>query len=426
MPQPLEFTPTPSQANCELDTASKGSSVPAFTGVSTNESRKVLLAKHGITLMATLLAIWVTVTTLPLWISPIRFQQFDLLAVDTLSGNLTFSEARSAVRALPRWALDMLLHSSRYPLQPTGRTTEELFQFVFSWLPSYCVVHPTEGFYYYRATLPDGELWGNIRVADAQFGELTFAAFRPGLKSADSMKLGKEQGVEVRLDAGEVAVEYRGKSVRFKLPQTLLGGGYESVLLPNERAIAPVFDESGTHFILVFNDETDHFYYLLDPRFRAIESYSQVGNSIVVGSRSGFALYQGANKRTLLVGVGSDHISENDFFDGPGDQVPYSLDFAELLYRAYPHVMLGNGIDATGVFLGTTIWKRVAVAPYLRYKSIDEVRQRVQACDHLSDKLRSSELTRELWNNEAWQELTNQRLAAQGIVNPRLAMRSMK
>src|ERR1043165_7534433 len=154
MPQAPGFSLIPAQATCELETVSEGSGVRALAGVSTKERRSSRLAKRGITLMATLLAIWGTVSALPLWLSPVRFQQFDLLAVDALSGNLTFSEARAAVRVLPRWGLDMLLHSSRYLREPTGRSAEQLFQFVFSWLPSYCVVHPTEGFYYYRATLP--------------------------------------------------------------------------------------------------------------------------------------------------------------------------------------------------------------------------------------------------------------------------------
>lgn len=306
---------------------------------------------------------------------------------------------------------------------PPLEDARRVFDFVFSWLPPVATVYPTEGFYYFSFRT-EGEtgaelVRGNLRVADFEQGTATFAYFRTSDKEVWGLHLGPEDRFLVEpAGKGEYDVTYACRTVRFHLalcsqepPATRLASG--------ERFLGEVFDESGVRFSLLFNDETDSFYYVLNDVDGMVEELRAYSEELLVGSRTGFVFYDDPElARKLLVGVDLDRIRKNDLFDGPGDQVPFDLFVRNEVHRAYPHTLLGSGINEHGVFQGRDRWLRVAICPYRRYASLEEVQARVYECLAAAGPGLSTRLTKEWWNDERWRERTQVRLAEEGKEMP--------
>lgn len=103
------------------------------------------------------------------------------------------------------------------------------------------------------------------------------------------------------------------------------------------------------------------------------------------------------NDRQILVGVNSNQVRGNNYFDGPFDQIPPRLQIKELLERVCPYVKYRGGIDAHGNFLKLA-HTRVAISPYVKYSSTSEFLQyanRVLDPTLADDDLRFLELVKE-------------------------------
>lgn len=256
---------------------------------------------------------------------------------------------------------------------------EEVLRQVFEQLPSEAIIYPTEGYYYFHANLEDREVMGNFRFLSAE-ASVSFAYFDVAEPMRYRSLTLPDDLPEFQIGpAGDDAVWIMRAGVRKTLRQS---GRFRDArdqidLLPNEVYVSGVFDESGVWFSLLFNQQTDYFYYLRNPDDPSAEAWTVAASvpqgRVLIGRRTGFVLVEdAATGRQLLAGVRLDDVRRNTYFDGPFDQVPPDLQIAEHLRAAYPYVEQGAGIDSHGSFLDRQ-GVRVAIAPYMTYASRDEI-----------------------------------------------------
>lgn len=259
------------------------------------------------------------------------------------------------------------------------------FGHVFAALSDRVKVYPTENYYYFTFGHGGQTYAGNMRldVKDRDEGILHFAYFnkiedwntelttqyRP-LSTVDGVRVVKEDELVYR-------VTYKDKSVVFALndlrgvtvPADKLGEG--------EEYLGPVFDESGLRFYLLFHPAEKRFMFVLDESGRAMDellAYSEGDPSILLGMRTGFAFYRDRYlDRKILIGVFGGNVENNNYFDGPFDQLPDNFIDGDALQKAlltaYPD--LEGEIDAYGNFKEQE--GRVLVNPYINYSFLNEL-----------------------------------------------------
>jgi hypothetical protein len=339
-------------------------------------------------------------------VSPVEFNQRLIERLESSRGVESLSEAGTGFRRSWTVGARILLGRTTHRA-PAFESERELVGYVFSWLPSKATVYPTEGFYYYKFRTGDGrEVWGNLRVAELDAGRLGFAYFRPDEREQlryDNLVHGRDITVN-RLGEFRWLVTMNGRTVEFVVPAARQARVAACKLLAEEELVGPVFDESGTRLSLLFNKRLNAFYFVLDARAGLTESLRSVSPGVLLGSRTGFAYFDDTRlDRRLLIGVHLENVKANNYFDGPGDQVPYWVSLRNQLHLAYPHTMKGAGIDEHGVAQGTSEWARIAVSPFIRYASLDELKERVeQEGGHTDPGVRCVALTKEWWNSPQW------------------------
>lgn len=245
---------------------------------------------------------------------------------------------------------------------------------VLSSAPRRAVVWPSERYYYYRFTDGLRQVSGNLRFVDAEAGILHigyFNAHDPSDQRAASFSA--SDGVSVRWDASTktARVECEGIARDFRL-DAFADSTPVFPLLFGERLVSRVIDESGFWFVLLFHEPTAQFYFVLEPCQPLPESLSRAGSTlpIEVGQESRYVfLLDEATGRRVLCGVHASNIRQNNYFDGPFDQVPPRLPLREMLERAYPYVRYRGGIDEHGNFVRLE-GQRVAISPYQAYESL--------------------------------------------------------
>ena len=348
--------------------------------------------------------------------NPILFHQFQIHKLELQYGTIGWSGLCDLVRSSFTSGCSILRGRSEQ-VEPSLEDPDAVLDYVFSWVPSRAIVYPTEGFYYFSATIGGTPIMGNFRLAEIHEGRLTMAYFtvaekivwRAGLDSSDDLQVSK-------VSQFEFAVTYGGKTVLFVLPENMAEGPTRHLLHPEEEFVGQIHDESGLRFFLLFNRETDSFYEFLNEERGVADTFESYGEHLLVGRRTGFVFYEDTEyDRKLLVGVPLENVKKNDYFDGPGDQVPFNAHLREKLYRAYPQTMLGDGIDDHGVYLNRTDWMRIAICPYLRYADVSEFKESVAACAEM--ELKSdlwTALTKEWWNTAMWRAGVYDRLREEG------------
>lgn len=255
------------------------------------------------------------------------------------------------------------------------------FAMIFARLPETARVYPTENYYYFRFAANGRDYAGNFRLhpVERDEGLINFAFF----DTTDPtwfrhLLLGAKDGVEVeRVGDLSYDVGFGGRTVRFDLnplPQT---GG--APLGPGETHLGRGFDESGMVFQLVFDTGSNGFLWVLDPEQPAPLELVPMGPDLDVHVASGFVfLRDGA--RHVLVAIDSAQSLRNTYYDGPFDQLPDNwlpeTPFQDLVFRMSPE--LRGRMNARGEFEGGE--SRIAIAPYMHYRSLSEVWERVAGC----------------------------------------------
>jgi hypothetical protein len=261
----------------------------------------------------------------------------------------------------------------KYPID-----SQSAFDFIFYNLPLYVVVYPTEEFYYFFGEIiTDQKFAGNFHLSTLSEGELFFSFYSKDdfdSKEVLSLSLGLDNGLKVRhLISNFYLVSWKDKIVLFKLPnQSWVKNPPNFVLLSEEEFVGRIFDESGVNLFLIYNRRTQAFYNILDHMF-LVEKMKKYGDYYFIGMKTGFIyFYDLEYNRYILIGVNKHNVQDNNYYDGPGDQVPIHLDLKEKINRAYPDTFYEN-LDKNGVYLDKKNWIRVAIIPYFFYSDLQEV-----------------------------------------------------
>lgn len=348
---------------------------------------------------------------------PIRFHQFDIVRLDARYGDLTATDLVRTFRSMYAAGWARLVGGQRKA--PDLANSPAMLDYVFSWVPSYAVAYPTEQFYYFRTKVGEREVWGNLRLGDLPKKKLMFSYFTTPISDSRSctLEVTERDGLAVDLRAEDVYdVTWRGRTVRFVVADLGRGGPARLKMLPEEESVGHVRDESGLKFFLLYNRDTRAFYYVLDEEGGAAEEFDAAEEGLLVGRRTAFAFHADPDYgRKTLVGAALSNIEANNFYDGPGDQVPIGLDLRDRIYAAYPSAQLGGGIDSHGVMLGRPTWCRYVIGSYMPYVSIREIAERLRSVgtEHPKGRLWTA-MTREWWWTPAFVEKTQMLLKAEG------------
>ncbi len=349
---------------------------------------------------------------------PIEFNQFQIQSTElryaTISGRMMEDLLVSAYSS----GLNMLFQ--KHPPKPQVEDTQAFFAYVFSYLPSRIIVYPTEGFYYYHVKLKDAAVSGNLRVADLNKGILHLAYFTLPLNtSIFYLDITKKDGLTIEKESNfSYALTYNNKRVHVTIPKTAFIAPKKLRLLPEEEFVGQIHDESGIKFFLIYNNKTYSFYNVVNEE-EVTERFESLPGDHLRGKRTDFLYYHDiAYARKILAGVYIKNVEANNFYDGPGDQVPYQLNLRSKLTAVYPQTLRGAGTDDQGVYLNTSEWMRIAISPYLRYSFYDDVITKTRNClPQQQDKnLFWTCITQEEWNTPAWRLHMKEELRKEGKI----------
>lgn len=255
-----------------------------------------------------------------------------------------------------------------------------VFELIFRSLPSRVEVKPTENYYYFRF-VEAGVPWaGSIRLGPGERAErkIDFGFYKDLADWADEMAgaqrgiLGAEQGVEVAEEARlSFRITYKGHSVLFALNDLSGVAPPAGALLPSEKLIGPIFDESGLRFFLVYNASAKVFHYVLDETVPVADDLIELQGAprIAIGRRTGFAFYRDQlRERRILIGVNEVKSRLNSWFDGPFDQLPENFIEGETLRAAILDAdpSAKGEIDRFGNYLKEE--GRYLIHPYMLYR----------------------------------------------------------
>jgi len=183
----------------------------------------------------------------------------------------------------------------------------------------------------------------------------------------EAFKASLQAKLEYRVSAG-------GKSVIFVLNDLSKVKPPQGYLSADEKFLGPVFDESGIRFFLVFNAQLRIFHFLLDETESVADEFfaSKASAQIVIGKRTGFAVYVSGNRK-ILIGASRRQSELNTYLDGPFDQLPENFiagdELRDAMIASEPGVKgtidrLGNFNNGAGRFL---------IHPYMLYRDVSDL-----------------------------------------------------
>ncbi|MBZ0217155.1 MAG: hypothetical protein K8F25_11415 [Fimbriimonadaceae bacterium] len=262
---------------------------------------------------------------------------------------------------------------------------EEVFAHVFNALPDQVKVYPTENYFYFQFGHRGQMYSGNMRldVKDRDDGVLHFAYFdQPEDWNAELITeyrpLNADDGVVVeKVEDLVYRVTFAGKSTLFHLNDLRNVRPAANLIADGEDYLGPVFDESGIRFFLMFSAGEKYFSFVLDEQAAQSDHlipYNSAQPEVLLGMRTGFAFYQDHFlDRKILIGVYSGNVQNNNYFDGPFDQLPDNFLSGNVLRDAiltiYPD--LEGEIDSHGNF--NNLAGRVLVNPYINYQYLSDL-----------------------------------------------------
>ena len=254
----------------------------------------------------------------------------------------------------------------------------KIFSLVFSALHKNVDVHPSENYYYFQFSSNGIRYWGNLRLSPIlrDEGKLHFAYAEEGKPETIRYRLlGPEDGIRLTEQAPLVyRLVYRGKAVNFHLndlpqakPETLNPPEWEEFIARSE-------DESGLRFLLMYNKQYRHFYWVLDSKQAFDIRLRRIDKAyLYIHDNSQFVFYRDSVRRTfILAGVRQANIAANNYYDGPFDQLADNIldktSFSQRLREAY--IETRGKINARGELAAGS---RIAIIPYLSYRDPVEI-----------------------------------------------------
>ena len=251
----------------------------------------------------------------------------------------------------------------------------EVFRALFMEMPARIFILPSENCLYFSFShASQAEYRGclSIRLRPEETGGLRFFYKRVGEVKGHAEFLSADEGLRlVRLGQFSYSLELDGKRVDFDFQQLPLVKPSRTVLRSSELYLGPAFDESGLHFSLLFDQETNCFLWILNDDFPTHDSYADARDCLQIGRRTKFAfLKDHRNRRRVLVGVSRAEAQANSYYDGPFDQLPDNY-IATGQVELQNYIELNNPdrrghIDQFGFFKLLPAY-RVAIMPYHFY-----------------------------------------------------------
>jgi hypothetical protein len=264
---------------------------------------------------------------------------------------------------------------------------DNTFNTVFSTLDDEVTVYPSENYLYYRYETDEKYIWGNFRLApeERDSGKIHFAyyEFDEALTGPDDANirhklLGPEDGINIeKLNDFCYIVSKDDKKVIFNLHQLEQTPPELFTLTPSEDVVFKTYDESGYQYFLTFNRNTKNFYYILNEEESPLQNYDLITKDLAIDKISKFAYFIDSSHqdRKILMGVYSENVMQNSYYDGPFDQladnyVDESCKLSEYIQQAYPFTQ--GQVDKYGNFNHDSGY-RVAIMPYYIYETPDEL-----------------------------------------------------
>jgi hypothetical protein len=184
-------------------------------------------------------------------------------------------------------------------------------------------------------------------------------------------------GLELgKLSKWEYELGFKGHKVVFELNAMEGVEPPPSIIAESEQYLGPIFDESGIRFFLFFDPDALAFKYVLDETDTVADDFleSEISPEISIGRRTGFAFVEDEYlPRKLLIGVYGGNIGQNNYLDGPFDQLPDNFLQGDELQQAILTVSpeLDGTIDRFGNSQDGTV--RYLIAPYISYEYVQDL-----------------------------------------------------
>jgi len=264
-----------------------------------------------------------------------------------------------------------------------------VFRTVYHQLPDCVTVYPSENYYYFKMTGRGRTVNGSMTlyVEDRHEGRFGFG-YVAKVESPSRQQYVPVEGSGIILDTKDglhmnmvtpncYSVDYEGKRVYFNLYHEPFARPTKSIIRSDETYVGPSFDESGLRFHLVFNNDKQCLYWVLNEEGYVPERFTYYSPSVLIGDRTGFAFYNDSlNKRKILIGVDGFNVLQNNWYDGPFDQMPDNyVDAGTVSVQRYleaAYHLEKNIIDKFGKY-PLSKGARLPVAPYCVYFKRDDL-----------------------------------------------------
>ncbi len=269
---------------------------------------------------------------------------------------------------------------------------QAVFDHVIASLPDSVDVIPTENYTYWRFHTADKYVWGNLRLEpdtrDQGIIHIGYYEFREELTGPEEANPRYRQ-LDVgdalrRVDDFTYDLTYGGRTVRFLLNRVDQHEPLAFRLGEGERFVMRTEDESRIRFHLIFHEATRNFFFVADEDRAPLDGALMVSDDLALDTGTGFLFFvdKARNNRKILVGVYRRNIAQNNYYDGPADQladnyIPNVPQYKSYLEQAYPFTR--GVIDQFGFYVHDP-GSRVAVAPYHSYQTITEMQGMVDVC----------------------------------------------
>lgn len=216
-------------------------------------------------------------------------------------------------------------------------------------------IYPSENYYYFSFAHGGSLFSGSIRLSSDRrdTGELDYVCYQsyrrwtqPGGEIRVHQRLNAADGVDVaRLSENSYSVSVGGEQTVFALHQLDHERG-GAALLEGDTRIGRTLDESGTSFELIYNEQLNEMYFMLDQEGSAPDTLTRYAPNTVISRRTGFVYYhQSPGNRYVLVAVNGLEADLNSWFDGPFDHLPENdyakIGFWDYVYKVWPG-LIGN------------------------------------------------------------------------------------
>ncbi|MDP1694283.1 MAG: hypothetical protein Q8L34_01965 [Candidatus Woesearchaeota archaeon] len=278
---------------------------------------------------------------------------------------------------------------------------QDVFRYIFSQLDKEVTVYPTENYYYFTFLAQGKEFRGALWLAavDRDEGILRFGYVEVIENNEIFENTQRFMGIGIYSEQDGVSVEkinnftyyviFEGKKIIFHLNDADMHSPTQAQLLKEEVFVGPVFDESGLQFFLVYNTKQPHLYFILNEDKNVSETFDKIRSILVLGRRTQFVFYNDQElNRKILIGVKKENTQQNNWYDGPFDQMPDNYIYSGLIpkYKEYVEMsypQIKGSIDQYGNYLHKKD-ARIAIMPYTLYTTQEDF-QFVNRCKSISD-----------------------------------------